>query len=105
MNKEQLIAERAVVSNNLVEIMGEIESIEVRIATLEEMPHLTRSPAMADEELLRARTKRAHLRKEELAMRAALSDINVKLLDVMLGMVDEIADRFEDILDPSAPAA
>lgn len=105
MNKKQMIADHARKSEEMAELLGSIESIETRIVTLEETPHLTRTPAMADEELLRARTKRAHLVKEYELVKAEADKLGLELLDLMLGLVDDIADRIEAILDRSAPTA
>lgn len=105
MNKKEMIDEIARKADDMAELLGSIASIETRIITLEKTPYLTRSPELADEEILRARTKRAHYIKEYEALKAETDKLSLELLDLMLGMVDDIADRIEDLLDRSAPAA
>lgn len=105
MNKREMIDEIARKADDMAELLGAIASIETRIVTLEKTPHLTRMPSMVDDELLRARTKRAHFIKEYETIKAETDKLSLDLLDLMLGMVDDIADRIEDILDRSAPPA
>ncbi len=102
MSKQELFQRRAQISDQLAEIAGELASLDARIATLHESPHLTRNPDQAEEELLRARTKRAHLVRVDALLRSELEAISLDLLDAMLGIVDTIADKIEVILDPGS---